>query len=72
MSGTRSQDNCYVMNPRLKYNSVCLNESVLWHKKLGHVNYRNLEKLVKIGVVLGLPKLTSPGKLVCGDCLKGK
>ena len=29
-------------------------------------------KIIKHGAVNGIPKLTSPGKLVCGDCLKGK
>nr|GEV39926.1 ribonuclease H-like domain-containing protein [Tanacetum cinerariifolium] len=31
------------------------NESTLWHKRLGHVNFRNINKLVKGNLVRGLP-----------------
>ncbi|GJX76455.1 ribonuclease H-like domain-containing protein, partial [Tanacetum coccineum] len=30
-------------------------ESKMWHRRLGHVNYRNLNKLVKGNLVRGLP-----------------
>nr|GEX79672.1 ribonuclease H-like domain-containing protein [Tanacetum cinerariifolium] len=31
------------------------NESTLWHKRLGHVNFKNMNKLVKGNLVKGLP-----------------
>nr|GFB04171.1 ribonuclease H-like domain-containing protein [Tanacetum cinerariifolium] len=31
------------------------NESTLWHKRLGHVNFKNMNKLVKGNLVRGLP-----------------
>ena len=34
--------------------------------------YRTLHRLVKCEAVLGIPKLSSLGKIVCGDCHKGK
>ncbi|GKA52229.1 ribonuclease H-like domain-containing protein, partial [Tanacetum coccineum] len=30
-------------------------ESKLWHRRLGHINFRNLNKLVKENLVIGLP-----------------
>ncbi|GKC49681.1 ribonuclease H-like domain-containing protein [Tanacetum coccineum] len=32
-----------------------LDESMLWHRRLGHINFKNINKLVKDNVVRGLP-----------------
>ena len=32
-----------------------LDESKLWHRRLGHINFKNLNKLVKGNLVRGLP-----------------
>ena len=69
MTVVRSQDNCYVMVIPHKCNVAQHDDATLWHKKLGHVNYRNLEKIIKHNAVIGIPKLTNTGKHVCGDCL---
>ncbi|GJX71674.1 ribonuclease H-like domain-containing protein [Tanacetum coccineum] len=34
---------------------VTLNESMLWHRRLGHVNFKTINKLVKDYLVRGLP-----------------
>jgi len=34
---------------------VTLDESMLWHRRLGHVNFKNLNKLSKEGLVTRLP-----------------
>ncbi|GKC34653.1 ribonuclease H-like domain-containing protein, partial [Tanacetum coccineum] len=34
---------------------VTLNESMLWHRRLGHVNFKTINKLVKENLVRGLP-----------------
>ncbi|GJT77012.1 putative ribonuclease H-like domain-containing protein [Tanacetum coccineum] len=34
-------------------------EAVLWHRRLGHVNFKNINKLVKGNLVRGLPSKTS-------------
>ena len=72
MTGTRSKDNCYMVDTQVKCNKVNIDDAVLWHKRVGHVIYKSLDKLVKIEAVRGLPKLVNPGKVVCEDCLKGK
>ncbi|XP_019160052.1 PREDICTED: uncharacterized protein LOC109156663 [Ipomoea nil] len=57
MEGKRSSDNCYILiNDSYCYRSN-IKESKLWHQKLGHLNYRSLEKLIKIEGVRGLPNI---------------
>jgi hypothetical protein len=31
--------------------------ALLWHRKIGHVNFQTLHEMSKEGLVLGLPKL---------------
>ena len=33
-----------------------LDESMLWHRRLGHVNFKTINKIVKDGLVRGLPE----------------
>ncbi|XP_019153473.1 PREDICTED: uncharacterized protein LOC109149934 [Ipomoea nil] len=54
MEGKRSSDNFYILtNDSFCYRSN-IKESKLWHQKMGHLNYRSLEKLIKIKGVRGL------------------
>lgn len=43
----------------------------LWHRRYGHLNYKDLKTLESKKMVRGLPKLTTTTKL-CTDCLIGK
>nr|GEY59538.1 hypothetical protein [Tanacetum cinerariifolium] len=47
-------------------------ESNLWHRRLGHVNFRNMNKLVKGNLVRGLPNKMFPRDQTCIACNKGK
>ncbi|GJY41742.1 putative ribonuclease H-like domain-containing protein [Tanacetum coccineum] len=47
-------------------------EAVLWHRRLGHVNFKNINKLVKGNLVRGLPSKTFKLDLSCVACRKGK
>nr|GFC17983.1 putative ribonuclease H-like domain-containing protein [Tanacetum cinerariifolium] len=49
-----------------------LNESNLWHRWLGHVNFKTLNKLVKGNLVRGLPTKVFTNDLTCVACKKGK
>ena len=49
-----------------------INESSLWHRRLCHVNYKNMNKLVKNGLVNGLPPKEFTYADKCVACLKGK
>ncbi|GJT71497.1 putative ribonuclease H-like domain-containing protein [Tanacetum coccineum] len=47
-------------------------ESMLWHRKLGHINFRNINKLVKENLVKDLPLKRFENDQTCVACLKGK
>ncbi|GJU65125.1 putative ribonuclease H-like domain-containing protein [Tanacetum coccineum] len=47
-------------------------EVVLWHRRLGHVNFKNINKLVKGNLVRGLPSKTFKHDHSCLAYRKGK
>ncbi|GJV03260.1 synaptobrevin, longin-like domain protein [Tanacetum coccineum] len=47
-------------------------ESNKWHRRLGHVNFKNLNKLVKGNLVRGLPLKLFQNDHTCVACQKGK
>ncbi|GJR66024.1 putative ribonuclease H-like domain-containing protein [Tanacetum coccineum] len=47
-------------------------ESNKWHRRLGHVNFKNLNKLVKGNLVRGLPLKIFQNDHTCVACQKGK
>ncbi|GJV78650.1 putative ribonuclease H-like domain-containing protein [Tanacetum coccineum] len=50
-------------------------ESMLWHRRLGHIshiNFKNINKLVKDNLVRGLPTKRFENDQTCVACLKGK
>ncbi|GKD50198.1 putative ribonuclease H-like domain-containing protein [Tanacetum coccineum] len=49
-----------------------LDESMLWHRRLGHVNFKTINKLVKDNLVGGLPTKHFKNDQTCVACLKGK
>ncbi|GJW48386.1 ribonuclease H-like domain-containing protein [Tanacetum coccineum] len=49
-----------------------INESNKWHRRLGHVNFKNLNKLVKGNLVRGLPSKIFQNDHTCVACQKGK
>nr|GFA72124.1 putative ribonuclease H-like domain-containing protein [Tanacetum cinerariifolium] len=49
-----------------------LDESNLWHRRLGHVNFKTINKLVKGSLVRGLPSKVFTNDLTCVACKKGK
>ncbi|GJX58524.1 putative ribonuclease H-like domain-containing protein [Tanacetum coccineum] len=49
-----------------------IDESKLWHRRLGHVNYKIMNKLVKGNLVRGLPSKTFENDHTCVACQKGK
>ncbi|GKA57040.1 putative ribonuclease H-like domain-containing protein [Tanacetum coccineum] len=47
---------CFVLSPDFKLaneSQAILDESMLWHKRLGHVNFKTINKLVKDNLVKG-------------------
>ncbi|CAM8994349.1 unnamed protein product [Rhodiola kirilowii] len=47
-------------------------ESEMWHRRLGHVNFRLLKRLHNQNLVIGLPKISEVPDQVCSACAKGK
>nr|GEU74312.1 putative ribonuclease H-like domain-containing protein [Tanacetum cinerariifolium] len=47
-------------------------ESNLWHRRLGHVNFKTINKLVKGNLVRGLPSKLFEINQTCVACQKGK
>ncbi|GJW64500.1 putative ribonuclease H-like domain-containing protein, partial [Tanacetum coccineum] len=65
-------------NLSLKGNLTCLvakasvDESVKCHRRMGHVNYKNMNRLVKGNLVRGLPPKLFKNCHTCVACCKGK
>nr|GEZ20651.1 hypothetical protein [Tanacetum cinerariifolium] len=49
-----------------------IDESNKWHRRLGHVNFKNLNKLMKENLVRGLPFKIFENDHTCVACQKGK
>nr|GEZ06520.1 putative ribonuclease H-like domain-containing protein [Tanacetum cinerariifolium] len=49
-----------------------LDESNLWHRRLGHMNFKTINKLVKGNLVRGLPTKVFTNDNSCVACKKGK
>ncbi|GJZ71762.1 putative ribonuclease H-like domain-containing protein [Tanacetum coccineum] len=47
-------------------------ESKLWHRRLGHINFKTMNKLVKGNLVRGLPSKHFENNQTCVACQKGK
>nr|GEX08705.1 hypothetical protein [Tanacetum cinerariifolium] len=47
-------------------------EYMLWHRRLGHLNFKTMNKLVRHNVVRGLPTKCFENDHNCTACLKGK
>nr|GFA96130.1 ribonuclease H-like domain-containing protein [Tanacetum cinerariifolium] len=49
-----------------------VDESMLWHRRLGHLNFKTMNKLVRHNLVKGLPSKCFENDHTCVACLKGK
>ncbi|KAI3775882.1 hypothetical protein L1987_45639 [Smallanthus sonchifolius] len=47
-------------------------DSILWHRKLAHINYRKMNYIVRNDLVLGIPKMKFSVPDDCIPCKKGK
>ncbi|GJU82886.1 putative ribonuclease H-like domain-containing protein [Tanacetum coccineum] len=66
---------CLILSPKFKFVDEDLatkDGAVLWHRRLGHVNFKNINKLVKGNLVRGLPSKTFTLDHSCLACRKGK
>ncbi|GJY87811.1 ribonuclease H-like domain-containing protein [Tanacetum coccineum] len=66
---------CFVLSSNFKLadeSQATLDESMLWHRRLGHVNFKTINKLVKENLARGLPTKRFENDQTCVACLKGK
>ncbi|GKB03274.1 putative ribonuclease H-like domain-containing protein [Tanacetum coccineum] len=49
-----------------------IDETMMWHRRLGHPNFKTMNKLVRNNLVRGLPSKSFENDHSCVDCLKGK
>ncbi|XP_073019407.1 uncharacterized protein [Primulina eburnea] len=63
---------CYQIGEELSCKQAQITELDLWHRKLGHVNFKTLKNLSKYEAVRGMPNLSSGIPYVCGECKKRK
>nr|GEZ44466.1 hypothetical protein [Tanacetum cinerariifolium] len=54
------------------FEKVTSDESRLWRRRLGHLNFKTLNKLVKGNLVRGLPSKIFENEQTCVACQKGK
>nr|GEV56977.1 putative ribonuclease H-like domain-containing protein [Tanacetum cinerariifolium] len=54
------------------FTKATIDESNLWHRRLRHVNFKTINKLVKGNLVRGLPTKVFENNNTCVACKKGK
>ncbi|GJV29977.1 putative ribonuclease H-like domain-containing protein [Tanacetum coccineum] len=54
------------------FTKATLDESNLWHRRLGHINFKTMNKLVRGNLVRGLPLKFFENDHTCVACQKGK
>ncbi|GKF27147.1 ribonuclease H-like domain-containing protein, partial [Tanacetum coccineum] len=54
------------------FTKATIDESNLWHKRLGHINFKTMNKLVRGNLVRGLPSKLFENDHTCIACQKGK
>ena len=71
--------NIYIIDlEEIRNSRVCLvakyeeNEVDLWHRRLGHLSYHSLKKLVSLKLVRGLPLDLEEKPETCETCIKSK
>ncbi|GJY94776.1 putative ribonuclease H-like domain-containing protein [Tanacetum coccineum] len=70
--GVKITGKCTLKMGKLDFQDATLDESILWHRRLGHVNFKTINKLVKDNIVRGLPSKHFENDQTCVACLKGK
>jgi hypothetical protein len=70
----KTPNNIYVLNEIGKERCFLgkRNESWLWHKRMGHMNFENIVKINRNEVVKEIPKISKPTNTLCKHCLQRK
>ena len=73
IKGKRTPSNLYVLKNCKEqcYLSKSL-ENWLWHRRLGHLSFSQINKSSRLNDVHGLPNITLPESIICKSCQFGK
>ncbi|GJU17372.1 zinc finger, CCHC-type containing protein [Tanacetum coccineum] len=71
----RSKNRLYSITLQIEA-PICLlanvdNQAWLWHARLGHLNFDDINKMTRKGLVEGIPRINHAGQ-ICDACLLGK
>ncbi|GJT89234.1 zinc finger, CCHC-type containing protein [Tanacetum coccineum] len=71
----RSKNRLYSIRLQIEA-PICLlanvdNQAWLWHARLGHLNFDDIKKMTRKGLVEGVPRINHVGQ-ICDACLLGK
>ena len=72
MKGKRSPDNCYLLAFSGTCYGILINNSDIWHRRLGHISPRSLNETIAANVVLRIPKMKVDVGKICYSCQQGK
>ena len=68
--------NIYILSMKIFSNDHCLlasnDESILWHRRCGHINIKNISRISKNKLVNGLPIISYNKDHFCDACQQGK
>jgi hypothetical protein len=70
----RTSSNIYALS-EIGNEKCCLgkeDESWLWHKRMGHIHFDKLVKIMKREVVREMLQITKPTNNLCKHCQQGK
>jgi hypothetical protein len=76
-----SPNNIYILNEIGKERCFfgkercCLgkeNESWIWHRRMGHMNFDNMVKISKKKAIKEMPEISKLARIMCRHCLHGK
>jgi len=71
----RSKNRLYKVRMKIKevmsMLTTAVSDAIMWHSRLGHINFETMRSMVQRGLVIGVPPVNLE-KNVCGSCLLGK
>ena len=68
----RTPSDVYILENEEQCYMSQIDESLLWNRRMGHLNFDNLVQVSKKGAVRKFPKIIKPPNHVCRHCLHGK
>ena len=71
-TAVRTPSNVYILEIEEQCYMSQVDQSMLWNRRMGHLNFYNIVKVSKKGVVRNLPKILKSPTYVCRHCRHGK